>query len=198
MHSYSVAHSFVVSPIIRKLTQPDSVCRAIKIRTGIDRTRARQIFANEGEPIRLDEIARLSAFAGLELSVVPSGSASRAFTEVERYLFSTEDVGSYPKRVVDMIEKVCDFCVDVRLDTGLSGDAFDRAFPTSENFLAGLCDVGKAGDITFKEMFGYLEKFGATLAAFPRQSDFTNYYRTLATLDAEEKATSSLPISMVA
>lgn len=185
MHPSFVSHSFVVSPIIRKLSLPDSGSKVAGINTGISKERAKEIFGNVGDPATLDEVARLAALAGLELSIIPSGFGAKAFTEVEKFPTIHVDPAVYPKRVMDMIEKVCDFCIDMRIDTQLSSTEFDRLFRISPDFLANACDVGKAGNIRLDEIFAYLERFGATMATFPRESDLTNYYRTLVEMDRE-------------
>lgn len=185
MHPSLIFHSFIVSPIIRKLSLPDSGSKVSRINTGISKERAKEIFGNVGVPATLDEVAKLAALADLELSIIPSGFGAKAFIEVEKFPAIHVDPAVYPKRVMDMIEKVCDFCIDMRIDTQLSGPEFDRRFRTSSEFLASACDIGKAGNIRLDEMFAYLERFGVALATFPRESEFTNYYRSLVEMDRE-------------
>ena len=189
MHSPSVAHSFIVSPIIRSIANARINSGGISIRSGITRTRAKDIFRNEGEDATLDEIARLAALVGMELSIVPEDCGHRAFTEVERYPVHHIDTSSYAARAVNMVEKVADLCIDLRLSTQLSSVEFEKRFAASPEFMAKLSHEGAVGELTVGDMHGYLTRFGAALATFPKASAYTNYYRALMELEPETEFT---------
>jgi hypothetical protein len=179
MHPHDTALSLLLSPIARGAALI-GIGRGFTAReSGIPSERIRDIFAARGETPSVEEIARLAAIVDQEVSVVPDECAIKAFTEVEAYHAYRGDASTHGTRVIEMLTKVSDLCIDMRLDTGLSSAQFARTHGFGPDFMARLADFTQAGSISITEFNAFLGAFGATLATFPRVSRYTNYYTAL-------------------
>lgn len=180
MHCQDTALSLLLSPIARGAALI-GIGRGFTAReSGIPSERIRDIFAARGEDPTIEEIARLAAIVDQEVSIVPNGCAVRAFTEVENHYAYRGAPSSHGTRVIEMLTKISDLCIDMRIETGLSSAQFERKLGFGPDFMARLADFTQAGSISVTQFNAFLGVFGATLATFPRVSEYTNYYTALA------------------
>nr|WP_250807679.1 hypothetical protein [Neorhizobium tomejilense] len=194
MHTYDTALALLLSPIARGSALVGIGRGYLSKASGIPSDRIRDIYAKRGDEPTIEEVARLAAIVDQEVSIVPESCGARAFTEVEEHAAFKGDRASHGMRVVDMLEKVSDLCIDMRLSTGMSNAAFERTHGVGSAFMAKLADFSRNGSISICEIHAYLAPFGATLATFPRTSEYTNYYVAL----AAEASASQAPMTMKA
>jgi hypothetical protein len=179
MLDYNVARSMCFSPILHAITESGIKPGEIAFLTGLDNARVFEVAMGRGPEATLEEAARFASLVGMELSVVPEPAGIAAFTEWNKYPIIRANMGGYARRIVDMTEKVADFCVDLRIATELPSAIFERCFNVEEGFMCRIADNELSAATNLQEMYAYLSAFGATLAAFPRTSPYTNYYRAL-------------------
>jgi len=179
MHSFDVARSFAVYPLIGAFWKAGIGRREAAELSGLPAARITEIQSGTGAEANLEEIARLAAVVGYELSVVPAEAGSKSFTEMEAFPAHREPSGGYARRVVEMIDKVTELCVDLRLSTGLPSGAFERMYAVDDGLVKTFADPSSSGSVTLDRAYAYLNRFGAALGCFPRSSAFTNYYRAM-------------------
>ncbi|MBY3151238.1 hypothetical protein HFO56_02415 [Rhizobium laguerreae] len=179
MLDYKVARSMCLSPVLSAIHKAGIKTGEISYLIGMDQPRVLEIALGHGPEATLEEAAMLAALVGMELSVVPERAGVAAFTEFDGHRIERADMGGYARRIVEMTEKVADFCVDLRLATGLPTGAFERNFGVDGGFMTKIADSERAPSTDLHEMYRYLSAFGATLASFPKTSQYTNYYRAL-------------------
>jgi hypothetical protein len=190
MLDYNVARQMCLQPILNAIKEAGIRAGEVSYLTGMDQRRLVEIAVSHGPEVTLEEAARLAALAGMELSIVPESAGIAAFTEFNEHRIERADMGGYARRIVEMTEKVADFCVDLRIATEMPTSQFERRFGVEDGFLTKIADSERSSSTTLQEMYKYLSSFCATLAAFPKASQYTNYYRALmATNQNEEVAT---------
>lgn len=198
MHDYTVARSMCLSPIMGALTRNGIKLREAAHLSGIDRKRIVDISMGLGDEANIDEVARLAALVGMELSVVPEEAGIWAFTEFETRTTKRDDMLGYVRRIIAMTDKVADFCMELRSSTGLPSPVFERRYGVEEGLMDRLADHSRSAGTTLAQMYAYLNSFGATLAAFPKSSPFNSYSRAVELLESERKAQASASVLKVA
>jgi hypothetical protein len=196
MLDYNVARSMCLSPILSAITKAGIKTGEISFFTGMPHPRVLEIAFGQGGEATLEEAARLASLVGMELSVVPEAAGVAAFTEFAAHRIERADMGGYARRIVEMTEKVADFCVDLRIATELPAGAFERRFVIEDGFMTKIADNERSSSTDLQEMYKYLSAFGATLASFPKASKYTNYYRAL--MATTEPGTVATPVLKVA
>lgn len=184
MNAHNVARSLVISPIVRNASRSMMGLSTLSRLSGLSRSRIVDILNEGASDPTLDEVARLAASVGLEISVVPEDCGVQAFIEVENHPM-TKDASSFLPRVVNMIYKVADLCVDIRLSTDLPGPVFEKRFKVDPGLMILLADNSSAGTVKMSALHDYMASFGLSLASFPKDSLYTSYYRALASLETE-------------
>ncbi|MCS4089516.1 hypothetical protein [Rhizobium sp. BK176] len=186
MLDYNVARRMCLDPILNAIKEAGIRAGEVSYLTGMDQRRLMEIALSHGPEVTIEEAARLASLAGMELSIVPEAAGVAAFTEFDAHRIKRADMNGYARRVVEMTEKVADFCVDLRIATGLPGRKFERKFGIEDGFMSKIADSDRSSSTNLQEMYRYLSAFGATLAAFPKTSQYTNYYRALLATNQNE------------
>lgn len=185
MLDYNVARSMCISPIMSALNSNGIGVDEASFLSGIKKERLLEIGMGIGLEVNIEEAARLASLVGMELSIVPETAAIYAFTEIAVHRTAKADMTGYARRVVEMTDKVSDLCIDLRLATELPTGVFERTYGVEEGFMAQLADVTRSASTNLQEVFKYLTAFGATLASFPKKSEYVNYYRAVMATEAE-------------
>lgn len=190
MLDYNVARSMCLQPIFSAITEAGIRAGEVSYLTGMDNRRLMEISLGHGPEVTIEEAARLAALAGMELSIVPETAGVAAFTEFDAHRIERADMSGYARRIVEMTEKVADFCIDLRIATEMPTSQFERHFGVEDGFLAKIADSERSSSTNLQEMYKYLSAFCSTLAAFPKASQYTNYYRALVATNQNEPISS--------
>jgi hypothetical protein len=186
MLDYNVARSMCLSPILSAIHKAGIKTGEVSYLTGMAQPRILEIALGHGPEATIEEAARLASLVGMELSIVPETAGVAAFTEFDAHRITRADMSGYARRIVEMTEKVADFCVDLRIATEMPTSQFERLFGVEDGFLTKIADSERSSSTNLQEMYKYLSSFCATLAAFPKASQYTNYYRALMATNQNE------------
>jgi hypothetical protein len=199
MLDYNVARSMCLSPIFSAIHETGIKTGEVAYLTGMAQPRIIEIALGHGAEATIEEVARLASLVGMELSIVPEAAGVAAFTEFDAHRITRADMGGYARRIVEMTEKVADFCVDLRIATELPTNTFERVFGIEDGFLTKIADSERSSSTDLQEMYKYLSGFCATLASFPKTSEYTNYYRAvMATTESEMIAAPAIRVAQFA
>jgi hypothetical protein len=187
--------SFVTQPILYAFETKSTRISEISAKTGIAPDRVKALLISPDSDGSIEEFACLAALCDQELSIVPSSKAPDCILETVIAANIVETGNDYAQRVVRMVEKIADHCLDVRLASQLPLAEFARSIKVHPSFVKAFADIETASQATISQLHHYLSQFGMTLASFPARSNFTNYYRALA---AENAAVSPAPALKVA